>query len=127
MENHAGTVKYLPYDADTFATVTQDEHILNHACFLRRVGGTQQVHEQEASISRFARRTLVRNDLITDTDTVALRNAAYESQRKGLNTLRVLPVNVSTSDRGDLNFLVAISADLYAVCNMLPPTYETTG
>jgi hypothetical protein len=126
VENHTGISKYVPYDADSFAAVSEDSHIINDARFARQ-GGTQQVHQQPASIARHGLRTLVRNDFLNTSDAQVLVIAAYTSERRGLNVLRVKQLDVATSDRGDLNYLATIAADLYVFCTALPPGYSTGG
>lgn len=107
----SSTFKFVPYRPDDFQSGNSDDAVVND-CRFTRVGGTQQVFEQIASIERHGRRTLVRNDLIVNSDLVAAQIAQYTSIRRALNTLRVDGLTVDVTDHGETVGLVCMSADV---------------
>ena len=119
-ERTLSDVRYVPYDLDSFHSTNSDDSVINDVRFAR-VGGTQQVFEQLASIERYGRRTLVRNDLIVNSDLVALQIAQYTSIRRALNTLRVNNVTVQVTDRGTEAGLVTAAADIQSKTRVFPP------
>lgn len=112
--------EYVPYDNESFKSLNSDDAVINDARFAR-VGGTQQTFEQLASISRYSRRTLTRNDLLVTSDAVAKQIAQYTTIRRALNTLRVSNVDISVTDRGTTAGLVALAADAQSYCSVFPP------
>lgn len=114
---------FVPYDADSFKSVTSDAHIVNDARYAR-VGQPLQVYEQPASIERHGRRTEVRTDFICDSDAQVAVFAKYATIRKGLNTLRVPSVTIATSDRGDDVYLATIAADIGVKSTAYPLSYD---
>ena len=115
----------VPYDADTARTINDDEHLVNDARFTR-AGGTQQVREHPASISRFGRRTLTRTDLLNNADTPTDLLAYRVVNRRGRFTLRVAEVTVATSDRGDDEYLAVAAADIGSGAFVSPPRPHPT-
>lgn len=116
----AGPYLTLPYQVQTLTTLNDDDNLTNDVR-LARVGGTQQVYEQTASISRFGRRSLVRGDLIVNNDLAVAQIAQYISIRRGLNTLRVASVDIETLDRGEEFALVAMALDTQSPVFFNPP------
>jgi hypothetical protein len=121
-ERTVGDTRYVPYQVDSFASAPDDNDIVNDARFAR-AGGSQQVYEQDASISRYGRRTLVRNDFLNTTDAAVQLIAQYVTIRRGLNVLRVSGLTVETSDRGTEAGLCVLAADLYSAAVVYPPSY----
>ena len=115
---------YVPYDIDSFQSSNSDDSVVNDTRFAR-VGGTQQVFEQLASISRFGRRTLVRNDLIINSDFAVAQIAQYISIRRALNTLRVNNLTVHVTDRGTDRGLLTAAADIQTSVFVFPPDGAT--
>lgn len=115
-----GTLLYIGYAAESFKTSNDKSAIVNDARFAR-VGGTQQVFEQVASIKRHGRRSLVRNDFLNADDATVLLIATYTTVRRALNTLRVDQIDVDTIDRGDDFGLAALACDVGNECRIYPP------
>jgi hypothetical protein len=113
-------VRRVAYRPDTFESGNTDDNVINDARFAR-VGGTQQVFEQFASIARHGRRTLVRNDLLLDNDPGIALIAQYTTVRRALNTLRVKAVTVPTSDLADDDALTVLAADVQSFVTVYPP------
>ncbi len=119
-------VQFVAFDPDSFDAPNSDDSVINDARFAR-VGGTQQTFQQLASISRFGRRTLVRNDLIAELDAVAEQLAQYTTIRRALNSLRVNGLTVSTSDLGDPAGLVVLAADVQSRAYVYSPDHIAAG
>jgi len=115
-------VQFVAYDPDSFDAPNSDDAVINDARFAR-VGGSQQTFEQIASISRFGRRTLVRNDLIVSSDLVVAQQAQYLTIRRALNTLRINALTVNTTDLGELAGLVVLAADVQSAVYAYPPDH----
>ena len=114
------TVLYVTYDADSFSTATDAEHIMNDARWAR-AGGTQQIVEHAASIARYGRRSQPRTDLLNDNDTDVAALAALEVNARARSTIRVQAVTIASSDRGDDKYLATIAADIGVPCDAYPP------
>lgn|GEM_PF-6660002 len=117
---------YVPYDADTFDVSNTDESVVNDVR-LARSGGTQQSFQQAASIQRYGRRSLVRSDLLNRHDTTVRSLAYHTSFRRGLNSIRIENLDVSTSDRGDDVYLCMLAADIGASSFVLFPDGSPPG
>jgi len=122
-ESTSGGTRFVPYQPDTFDSAPDDKNVVNDARFAR-VGGTQQVFEQDYSIGRYGRRTLVRNDFLNTTDPAVALIAEYVTVRRGLNVLRVNAVTVETSDIGTESALVVLAADVRSEVLAYPPDYD---
>jgi hypothetical protein len=116
------SVKYVPYRPDSFRSATDDANVVNDVR-IARVGGTQQTYEQTASISRYGRRTLVRNDFPNTGDTAIALIAQYISIRRGLNVLRVENATVDIDRCGTDHALATLAADIQSNVWVWPPSY----
>jgi hypothetical protein len=116
-----GNIAVVPYLADSFKAAPDDSNVVNDARFAR-VGGTQQVWERRASISRYGRRTLVRSDFIVNSDAVVLQQAQYVTARQALNVLRVNALTVDVAQLDAWRGLSCLAADIGALAWALPPS-----
>ena len=114
---------HVAYDADS-PRITNDRWSLYNDVRLARVGGSQVVSEQTASIARWGRRTYSRNDLIIASDSVVTDLARYISTRRGLNTLRVDRVEFHPSDMNPDHALALLAVDYYDLCFYYDPTSQ---
>ena len=123
---HGGVpFRFMEYIPDSFRSGNDDANITNDARFAR-VGGTQQTFEQTASIERYGRRTLVRNDLLCVNDAVCQLIAQYVTIRRALNTLRVDALKCMVTDYTDPDRgLTLAAADVGDYSVVYPPDGDT--
>lgn len=117
------TTLFAPYDADSTTVANNADHVRNDIRFAR-IGGTQQISEHQASIARYRRRTLSRNDLRTTTNGDVALLAQFARNKLARHTLRVAALTVATSDRGDDVYLAVAAADIGNQATFLPPGSE---
>ena len=75
------------------------------------VGRTAQRFQQLASITRFGRRSYVRNDFLNDEDATPALIAQYTSIRRALATLRVEAITIDSWARPLEQFLATIACE----------------
>lgn len=116
----SGDYWYLQYAQGGFETTNSDDSVINEARFAR-AGGTQQTFQQDASVQRYGRRTMVRNDFVCNNDTVVAQQAQYMTIRRGLNTLRVNNMEIIVTAASERAALTALAADVQSSCVVFSP------